>query len=992
MQLSELEYLCINCMQGIAQNGTCPVCGFVESNYTPSLNHLLPRTILAGKYMLGKVLGEGGFGITYLGIDLNLDFRVAIKEYYPAGFVSRESHTSSTIMPFQGEKHRFFQKGKDGFINEAKNLAKYRNMGGIVSVNDFFLENETAYIVMEFIDGITFKSYCASQGGKLPPEQVFAMLKSVITSLAEVHRSGMIHRDISPDNIMCTADGQLKLLDFGAARSFLDSGNKSLSVMLKPGYAPEEQYRSKGQQGPWTDVYSMCATIYKALTGITPDEASERLVEDTLKPPSALGIALNPQHEQVLMHGLATRHTNRIQSMDQLLAGFYGNNNQGNAYLPPTPAAYPPQNGYQNNQGPLSQTPMSQAPLSQQQERYHPGYDNNRLDKMPAKSPGKSKSKAITIGVIAALLAIIIIVFAVMNSQYDTVAGMWHVEQMVDSQGQSLTLADTLENMGLSVADNPQMYFEFTDQNQVFIHSMGSQMEGSYTLDELNLLLDMGDYTLSGVYNPPDRQILIYDNANDLRYELAKSNLSVADIQQEALNMDAEASEQPNADDEDAAALTEQPLIDANTQQIYNEAVQYIANSAGNIANYTRIDDDTSEDQAYFDNDEIKIIVLPAETEDQEQYTYHFKDGSLLYASYSGTADDGTIDADEIYFDQGQIVLWLYYPDINNSEEFSTIPTEEMDYATWSEAIIADSSSHEEHFRQLKQEDGAGWQTSYSSQYIIDEIGLLTTEQIILLDTQVESFVAKYGVELIYLFSNNLQGQTLAAYIQNHERLDFDRDMAVLSISTDIAEYYLASNGVLLPYPNGTDWDAIELEVIPYLAEEDYFGACTAFIDEMEAFYAAEQEAAEQLPVFSMDQITYIGGTSSLTEGSVTHSSDRILDGDHDTAWSEGVAGNGYGEGITLNFADTFQISGLYIRAGYHKSTNTYYNNGRPSQLTFTFSDGSSETHRLADVMESQLINFNQPRITSSLKITIDDVYPGSTYQDTLITEIYINN
>ncbi len=989
MQLSELEYLCINCMQGITQNGVCPLCGFVESNYTPSLNHLLPRTILAGKYMLGKVLGEGGFGITYLGIDLNLDFRVAIKEYYPSGFVSRESHTSSTIMPFQGEKHKFFQKGKDGFINEAKNLAKYRNMSGIVSVNDFFLENETAYIVMEFIDGITFKAYCASQGGKLPPDQVFGMLNSVITSLAEVHRSGMIHRDISPDNIMCTADGQLKLLDFGAARSFVGGDNKSLSVMLKPGYAPEEQYRSKGQQGPWTDVYSMCGTIYKALTGITPDEASERLVEDTLKPPSALGIAINPQLEQVLMHGLATRHNNRIQSMDQLLAGFYGHPSPGQAHNSSTQPLYSPHTGYQNNQEPFSQAPMSQAPLSQQQESYHPGHDDNRLDKMPAKSAGKSKSKAITIGVIAALVAAIIIVIAAMNSRYDTVEGIWHVAQIVDSEGQSYTFAEFVSGAGVNEYTNPQMYYQFTDQTQCFIYNFGNQTEGSYTLDEMNLLIEIDGFSFSGVYNPTDREIWIYDNANNLRYQLTKSNLSVADIQLEAeLSLGATA----NAAEEDAAAVAEQPIaeLDAEEQQFYAEATQYVLNTRANFEDYTLVEDHSNDDYAYFDGDELKTILLPPETDDQDFYAYHFRDGALLYAKFTGTTD-----ADEIYFDQGQILTWNYYPDKNDTQ-YQTVTTEEMDYDSWADTIIADSSSYEEHFRQLEQESEAN-QQAYT--FIFDQINLLSYEQIIELEHRILSMVALYNAELIFVFANDIPDGNIEAYINN--QLDLGNigskaDGIIFGLNTETRQYATISYG----FAQDINMDQIIEVIMPLLQDDDYYSACDTLLTEIELAYHAilngttssGQIEEEALPIFSMDQITYIGGTSSLTEGSVTHSSDRILDGDHSTAWSEGVAGNGYGEGITLNFADTFQISGLYIRAGYHKSSNTYYNNGRPSQLTFTFSDGSTETHRLADIMESQLINFNQPRITSSLTMTIDDVYPGSTYQDTLITEIYINN
>ena len=256
-------------------NGVCPFCGFDEAQYEPSPHHLPPRTILGGKCLIGRVLGEGGFGITYMGWDLNLDLKLAIKEYYPTGYVTRAGTTSNTVTPFRGEKTEFFATGRSRFINEAKTLAKFYTLPGIVSVRDFFLENGTAYIVMEFVEGETLKQRLSRVGGKMAPGEVFELMRPLLRSLAEMHASGLIHRDISPDNIMITPENNIKLIDFGAARDYLDSGNRSLSVMLKPGYAPEEQYFARGQQGPWTDIYALCATIYRAITGITPPESVE---------------------------------------------------------------------------------------------------------------------------------------------------------------------------------------------------------------------------------------------------------------------------------------------------------------------------------------------------------------------------------------------------------------------------------------------------------------------------------------------------------------------------------------------------------------------------------------------------------------------------------------------------------------------------------------------------------------------------------------------
>ncbi len=319
---NEQKY-CIACMNRKAGGEFCPHCGFSESTYETLPHIMRPRTILAGKYMVGKAIGEGGFGITYVGLDLTLDLRIAIKEFFPSGFVNRDNTLSSTVNPFRGEQGEFFLINRDKFIDEARRLARFRNLPGIVAVNDFFLENETAYIVMEYIDGQTFKTYLQSMGGKLHSEQVFEMIKPVMLSLQEVHGAGIIHRDISPDNIMISNSGYVKLIDFGAARDFVEDKNKSLSFMLKPGYSPEEQYRSKGKQGPWTDVYALCASMYRCITGVTPDESTDRVHEDEVERPSELGIEINPTKETILMKGMAVRQAERFASIGELMNALY---------------------------------------------------------------------------------------------------------------------------------------------------------------------------------------------------------------------------------------------------------------------------------------------------------------------------------------------------------------------------------------------------------------------------------------------------------------------------------------------------------------------------------------------------------------------------------------------------------------------------------------------------------------------------------------------
>lgn len=310
---------CMHCMERIEGNElSCKHCQN-SLTYEAPVHHIKPGTILKDKYLIGCALGEGGFGITYTGRDLTLDMRIAVKEFYPNGYSHRNHNYTNEVTLTQSSQGQNFEKDMQRFLHEARTLAKFSDESGIVGVRDFFRENGTAYIVMEFLDGVTLKTYLQERG-PIPADQLFAMIEPVLLSLARVHTQGVIHRDISPDNIMVLKTGRIKLLDFGAAREV--SGDKSLSVVLKHGYAPEEQYRTKGKQGPWTDVYAMCATIYKCLTGITPMESLERVYHDELEPPTKLGVALSKSQEATLLKGLQVRVGDRIQTMNELWKGF----------------------------------------------------------------------------------------------------------------------------------------------------------------------------------------------------------------------------------------------------------------------------------------------------------------------------------------------------------------------------------------------------------------------------------------------------------------------------------------------------------------------------------------------------------------------------------------------------------------------------------------------------------------------------------------------
>ncbi|MCD7764000.1 MAG: serine/threonine protein kinase [Lachnospiraceae bacterium] len=309
---------CYGCMEPWSGTGPCPHCGYEPGKQKSSLNVLPEGTVLAGKYMIGKTLGAGGFGITYIAWDLNLDMKLAIKEYYPNNFVSRQAEYSHCVSVFNRSYVSQYNTGLEGFLSEAKTLARFVRQPGIVFVRDYFQENDTAYIVMEFAEGQTLKELLAQTPGEcLPADQVFAMMLPVMEALVKVHKAGVIHRDISPDNLMVDPDNRVTLLDFGSTRDYTDE--KSLSVILKPGYAPEEQYRKRGKQGPWTDIYSLCATMYRAITGQVPMEALDRLEKDELKSPSELGVKIRPEQEKVLMKGLSIRAQDRYQSMEELI-------------------------------------------------------------------------------------------------------------------------------------------------------------------------------------------------------------------------------------------------------------------------------------------------------------------------------------------------------------------------------------------------------------------------------------------------------------------------------------------------------------------------------------------------------------------------------------------------------------------------------------------------------------------------------------------------
>lgn len=316
--------LCMRCMACKAdEQEACPVCGFIERDFVPEKHHLPPRTILKGQYLVGCALGEGGFGITYIGWDLFLHMPVAIKEYFPSGVVIRDQG-QHTVNVFAGKDEQSFLLGRDRFFREAQKVARFDNNPGVVSVKNCFLENGTAYIIMEYISGINLGVYASKRGGKLGFEETLRLLETPIRTLNALHGASTYHRDISPENLMLSKTGTVKLIDFGSAMES-DSEKKTRVLMVRSGYSPVEMYSSTGKDGPYSDVYSMAATIYKLITGVTPPAATERLNADSLVRPTMLGVKeISQEQEAALMKGMAVQLNDRYQTMAEFFHDLYG--------------------------------------------------------------------------------------------------------------------------------------------------------------------------------------------------------------------------------------------------------------------------------------------------------------------------------------------------------------------------------------------------------------------------------------------------------------------------------------------------------------------------------------------------------------------------------------------------------------------------------------------------------------------------------------------
>ena len=322
MEISEINKICLRCMKTSESPEICPYCGREKAGQLTWSKALAPGTVLNNKILIGNILGKGGYGITYIGYDMLLEYRVAVKEFFPDEMVDR-GEDGKTVLVLDEVNGDEYQKETTAYLREARILAEFSKFPGIVAIKDLFYENNTGYLIMEYLENGNLRKYVDNHGGWLPVNETLELMEPVINILGKLHKSGLIHRDISPDNIMVEDDGNVKLIDFGGSKKL---GISNQQVFLgKWGFAPLEQMLSKiSEQGPWTDIYGLCATLYCIITGDVPQSSYERNEKDELIDISQYTISIDKRIAAAIMKGLSMDARNRQQSIDELYKSLYG--------------------------------------------------------------------------------------------------------------------------------------------------------------------------------------------------------------------------------------------------------------------------------------------------------------------------------------------------------------------------------------------------------------------------------------------------------------------------------------------------------------------------------------------------------------------------------------------------------------------------------------------------------------------------------------------
>ena len=313
-----MQIRCSNCFHEYDEEyGLCPNCGYMEGEDYAEVYCLTPGTRIMDRYIIGETLGLGGFGITYKAWDIQLGTLLAIKEYFPSGLVNRTAGDPAVFL-VANKRAQEFEYGKQRFLDEARNMAKFSSHHNIVNVFNYFEANNTVYIVMEYLDGMTLSQTLQAENQPLPVERCVSIAMDICDALESIHKEEILHRDVSPDNIMLCKDGTVKLFDFGAARFSMDVAEDSrVTVIVKPGFAPPEQYDKINQQDARTDIYALGATLYYALTGIKPDESTDRKIKDNLQAPQSLIPDIPDYVNNAIMRAMAIESQFRFANAEE---------------------------------------------------------------------------------------------------------------------------------------------------------------------------------------------------------------------------------------------------------------------------------------------------------------------------------------------------------------------------------------------------------------------------------------------------------------------------------------------------------------------------------------------------------------------------------------------------------------------------------------------------------------------------------------------------
>lgn len=336
----DVNHLCPNCMKIFStETDTCPYCGY-QKGKAPHNSRALPFfSILGGRYLLGEPIGSGGFGITYIAMDLLEEKRVAIKEFFPQSLANREG---DNVAALPGEDGRAFREALRSFQKEADLLSRFTGIQGIVSYRDFVRENGTSYLVMDYVEGVNLKKYMRQTGETFSQERAQKLMHPILLAVDAMHQKNVLHRDISPENLILKPDGTLTLIDFGAAREYDLEEEENLTVILKHGYAPEEQYHTGSHQGPWTDVYACCAVLYQIISGILPQDAAHREVKDQVFPLDEIeGVEVTDTFARVIEKGMNISASERYSSIQMLIAELYPQPQKESVVIEPTPKETP---------------------------------------------------------------------------------------------------------------------------------------------------------------------------------------------------------------------------------------------------------------------------------------------------------------------------------------------------------------------------------------------------------------------------------------------------------------------------------------------------------------------------------------------------------------------------------------------------------------------------------------------------------------------------